>query len=41
MGSGFKWLGVAYAQALVTSPVEQFTRRRFVSGYEREDGQGD
>ncbi len=33
----------AYAEALVTSPevLERFTRRRFVSGYEREEGQGD
>jgi hypothetical protein len=33
----------AYAEALVTSPevLEKFTRRRFVAGYEREEGQGD
>jgi hypothetical protein len=33
----------AYAEALVTGPevLEKFTRRRFVSGYEREEGQGD
>jgi len=32
----------AYAEALVTSPevLEKFTRRRFVSGYEREEGEG-
>jgi len=33
----------AYAEALVTSSevLEKFTRRRFVAGYEREDGQGE
>ncbi len=33
----------AYAEVPVTSPevLEKFTRRRFVSAYEREEGQGD
>jgi hypothetical protein len=33
----------AYAEALVTSPevLEKLTRRRFVAGYERQEGQGD
>ncbi|MDP2949442.1 MAG: hypothetical protein Q8P22_07880 [Chloroflexota bacterium] len=33
----------AYAEALVTSSevLEKFTRRRFVAGYEREEGQGE
>jgi superfamily II DNA or RNA helicase len=33
----------AYAEALVTSPevLEKFTRRRFVAGYEREEGWGE
>jgi hypothetical protein len=31
----------AYAEALATSPevLEKLTRRRFVAGYEREEGQ--